>query len=138
MLSQVVLTMYIGVLFTTASIANLTHLMTDLDKDLDAFQQKQENLNKYMAYRNLPHSLRDRIRNYFFYMWSILKGVDEQQFVNELPPSLKTQVTALRTKDLIRRIPFLRDLQSHVLEELSLFMEPIIFSPGVRTPLRHT
>ena len=54
----VIVTMYIGVLFTTSSIANLTHLMTDMDKDLDTFQQKQENLNKYMAYRNLPVRLR--------------------------------------------------------------------------------
>ena len=90
----------------------------------------QDNLNKYMEYRNLPSDVRRRIRDYKNYMWSCLRGIDEKRLLAELPSSLKTRVTGLVSGDFIKRVPFLRKCKASTLNAIYSALEKDIFSPG--------
>jgi CRP-like cAMP-binding protein len=123
-------TMYVGVLFTCSIIGNLTNLVANLDAAEDAYQQRMDNFNKYMAYRQLPAKLRSKVRNYWTYVYSQFKGFDETSFLSELPPALRMQVTGLITTDLLKTVSFLRAGSPPLLNALALVMEQLIFSPS--------
>lgn len=62
-------------------IATLTLLVSNMDSSAASFHRYMDHLNLYMQYRKLPTELKDKIRHYKQYMWSVLKGVDEDQFL---------------------------------------------------------
>lgn len=74
-----IISMYIGLLITACSIANLQLLVTNMDAALTAFQHKMELLKYYMQYRKLSNHLQNRITSFYDYQWDLLKGVDEEQ-----------------------------------------------------------
>lgn len=74
-----IFSMFIGVMITTLTIANLQLLVTNLDASRLEFQRKIEMVKKFMHYRKLPTYLQDRILAYYDYQWTVLKGADEQK-----------------------------------------------------------
>lgn len=71
--------MFIGVIITTLTIANLQLLVINLDASRLNFQQKIELIKKFMHYRNLPPYLQDRMLSFYEYQWTVLKGADEEK-----------------------------------------------------------
>ena len=125
-----ILTMYLGMSITSAAIATLTVVVTNLDAAATEYQQKMDNLTKYMVYRNMSPELSAKIRRFYEYMWKSLKGVNEKQFLKDLPHPLQQRVTGLITKDLLARVSAFRKLSPLVLNLLNEALEQHIFSPG--------
>jgi hypothetical protein len=71
--------MFVGVLITALTIANLQLLVTNLDASRLNFQRKIEVVKKFMHYRKLPANLQDRILSFYDYQWTVLKGADESE-----------------------------------------------------------
>jgi hypothetical protein len=71
--------MFVGVIITAVTIANLQLLVTNLDASRLEFQRKIEMIKKFMHYRKLPPYLQDRILAFYDYRWAVLKGADEQK-----------------------------------------------------------
>lgn len=124
------MTMYMGMTLTCMVIGNLTNMVTNLDASEDEFHTKMDNMNKYMSYRHLSTDLRDRIRAYYTYMWTSLKGINEAQFLRDLPITLRLQVAGLRSKDLVTQVTFLRKLRDPVINAICVALEQVIISPG--------
>lgn len=74
-----IFSMFIGVIITTLTIANLQLLVINLDASRLNFQQKIELIKKFMHYRNLPPYLQDRMLSFYEYQWTVLKGADEEK-----------------------------------------------------------
>jgi hypothetical protein len=88
-----IMSMFVGVIITALTIANIQSLVTSVDAPRLNFQRKMEMIKKYMRYRNLPKALQDRVLAFYDYQWAMLKGVDESEFLLELPQTLQQQVT---------------------------------------------
>ncbi len=125
-----VLTMYIGLFILAANIANLTLLMTMADQARNQFQLKMDATNKYMKYRNLPDSLKSRITSFFNYRWKLLKGMDEQAFLESLPQTLRHQVTNSMTHGLLAGLNILQWAPPSLFNALSSNLEQFTYSPG--------
>jgi hypothetical protein len=74
-----IFSMFVGVIITAVTIANLQLLVTNLDASRLEFQRKIEMIKKFMHYRKLPPYLQDRILAFYDYQWAVLKGADEQK-----------------------------------------------------------
>ncbi len=88
-----IVSMFVGVIITALTIANIQSLVTSVDAPRLNFQRKMEMIKKYMRYRNLPRGLQDRVLAFYDYQWAQLKGADEAEFLAELPQTLQQQVT---------------------------------------------
>ena len=88
-----IISMFVGVIITALTIANIQILVTSVDAPRLNFQRKMEMIKTFMRYRNLPKGLQDRILAFYDYQWAILKGEDESEFLMELPQTLQQQVT---------------------------------------------
>lgn len=71
--------MFVGVVITALTIANLQQLVTNLDASRLNFQRKMELIKKFMGYRKLPSDLQERILAFYDYQWAVLKGADEER-----------------------------------------------------------
>ena len=88
-----IISMFIGVLITALTIANIQSLVTSIDAPRLNFQRKMEMINKYMSHRHLPKGLKDRVLAFYDYQWTMLKGANEADILLELPQTLQQQVT---------------------------------------------
>ena len=125
-----IISMYVGVVITTCAIANLQLLVTNMDAARTAFQLKMDSLKMYMVYRRLPNALQNRITSFYDYQWDLLKGADEQEFLDELPKSLQQQVANYMSRDLLKTLPVLRKANNALLNALTDCVESNIYSPN--------
>jgi len=100
--------MYVGVMITCAAIANLTLLVSNFDQAANDFHQKLDNVNKFLTYQQVPGELSNKIRQYYEYQWTVLKGVDEARFMEELTPQLQQTFQAELIRDYLMNIDVLR------------------------------
>ncbi len=122
--------MYVGLFILAANVANLTLLMTMADHARNQFQLKMDATTKYMNYRNLPDSLKARTTSFFKYRWKLLKGIDEQAFLESLPQTLRHQITNSMTHGLLMGMKMLQDPPSSLLNALASNLEQFTYSPG--------
>mmetsp|Transcript_6892 Transcript_6892/g.13730 ORF Transcript_6892/g.13730 Transcript_6892/m.13730 type:complete len:1017 (-) Transcript_6892:11-3061(-) len=125
-----IISMYIGVVITTCAIANLQLLVVNMDAARTAFQLKMDSLKMFMVYRRLPPALQNRITSFYDYQWDLLKGADEQEFLDELPKSLQQQVANYMSRDLLKTLPVLRKANNALLNALVDCVESNIYSPN--------
>lgn len=122
--------MALGVMITACAIANLQLVVTNVDAAHTNFQRKLETVSKYMRYRRLPSDIQNRVTSFYHYQWDLLRGADEEKFLNELPKSLQQQVSNFMCRDLIASLPLLRNANTALLNALADSVEVNIFSPN--------
>eukprot|EP00592_Proboscia_alata_P010539 CAMPEP_0194364498 /NCGR_PEP_ID=MMETSP0174-20130528/12409_1 /TAXON_ID=216777 /ORGANISM="Proboscia alata, Strain PI-D3" /LENGTH=2019 /DNA_ID=CAMNT_0039138563 /DNA_START=856 /DNA_END=6918 /DNA_ORIENTATION=- len=125
-----IISMYIGVIITTCTIANLQLLVTNMDAALTSFQNKVELIKIFMRYRRLPISLQKKIVSFYDYQWDLLKGANEEKFLGELPRALQQQVSNCMCRDLVCSLPVLRKANNALLNALTDCVEINIYSPN--------
>ena len=53
------------------------------------FSARREAAHSYARLRRLPHRIASRVASYYAYMWTQLRGFDEDEFLDEIPTSLR-------------------------------------------------
>jgi len=124
------ISMFIGVLITALTIANLQRTIGQFDAARLNFQRKMELIKKFLHYRGLSKDVQDRVTSFYDYQWRTLKGADEEQFLTELPRTLQQQVTNFMCRDIIAALPLLRKANKALLNALVECSEMNIFSPN--------
>lgn len=87
---------YSGVCFLLAVFTNMIKESNKLESE---FLRKMDDLKEYMNYRHLPREIQAKIRYSSQYFWNLLKGMDEESFLSELPATLYSQVIPLLNLD---------------------------------------
>lgn len=131
-----IVTMYIGFILCTFSIANLTLLFLNLDQSSTDYQVKMEALKTYMCkHRSLKNKLKHRILAIHEYQFETFKGMKEQDILNELPTTLKQKISNHISRTLLKRM-FGCLLNSSnggdnyaFLNSLVLSLESMVFAP---------
>jgi len=127
-----ILTMYAGLLISTSAVANLTLLVANIDSARSNFTRKLESITKFCYFHSVPQDLTKRVLHYYEYMWRLLKGIDENQFLKDLPPPLQHQVNGLMIRELIVRVDIMRKASASVINGI---LQPgvlghCVYSPG--------
>lgn len=125
-----IFTMFVGVLITALTIANLQRAIGQFDAARLNFQRKVELIRKFLHYRGLPKDVQARVTSFYDYQWRTLKGADEEQFLMELPRTLQQQVTNFMFRDVIASLPILRRANKALLAALVECAEMNIYSPN--------
>jgi len=121
--------MFVGVIITALTIANLQRTIGQFDAARLNFQRKMELIKIFMQYRCLPKDIQDRVMSFYDYQWRVLKGADEEKFLMELPRTLQQQVTNYMCRDIIASLPILRRANRALLNALVECAEMNIYSP---------
>lgn len=111
-------------------IGNIANLMSNLDIVHSSHAKRMEKVNAFIKYRRLPKKLKNRILDYYEYLFERNIGSDESDFYSDLPKSLVRDIKLFLSKDLIAKIPFFKNASDALLTELVLSLKPVIYLPG--------
>ncbi len=111
-------------------IGNISNLIANMDIAKTSHKEKVERINTFLKYKNIPAPLQRRVNNYYDYLWESRRGYNETAVIEELPLSLKTQITLQMNKELIQKVPLFEHAPDSFLKEVILNLEPVIFTPG--------
>jgi voltage-gated potassium channel len=111
-------------------IGNIATILVSIDPARVSYLQRMEQLGAFMSYREFPADLRDRIVEYYRYLWQRRLGHDESELLSGLPPSLRTEVALFLNRDLIKRVPMFRRASDAFIREVALELTPVVLMPG--------
>jgi len=122
--------MILGVGVYAYVIGNIASILANINPSKASYLQRVEQLTAFMHYRSLPHPLQRRIRDYYDYLWEKRLGYDENDILQDLPPTLRTDVALFLKRDIIERVPIFQGASDAFIREIALEMEPAVFTPG--------
>ncbi len=94
------------------------------------YQKNIDSLAALMHYRSLPGGLRNRILDFYKYMWRKRLGYDETAFLQSLPDSLRTEVALHLKKEVIEKVSLFNNASDEFQREIALLLKPIFLTPG--------
>ncbi|MBM4143513.1 MAG: cyclic nucleotide-binding domain-containing protein [Lentisphaerae bacterium] len=125
-----VMVMVFGVGVYGYVIGNVAGLLTRVDPVKTRRRETMQTLEAFMAYRSLPESLRQRIRDYYAYLWDKRLAFDESSLIAALPPGLQVDVALFLKRDIVENVPLFAGAGEAFIREIALQMKPAVFMPG--------
>lgn len=110
-------------------IANVASLVASLDIAKSRFRERVDRVNSFLSYRRVPGSLREKVNNYYAYLWDSSRGYDESESLADLPQPLRTEISLYLNRELIDKVPLFRGASDGLLRELVLSLRPLVFLP---------
>ena len=86
-------------------IGNVNELVSELNAQESALREKLQTLNHFMLTRRLPSDLQQRIRSYYLTIWVRRGGVDDAAIMEELPNTLRTEISLVMNQDILGKVP---------------------------------
>lgn len=124
------LVMILGVGTYGYVIANLSNFFGNMDTAKLDFSKKMAIVNAFLAYRSVPSHLEKRIRAYYEYIWENRLDHDENEVIDDLPHSLRTEVALFLRKPLLSKVPLFREASEDFLHEVVHHLNIHVFMPG--------
>ncbi|HED10566.1 MAG TPA: cyclic nucleotide-binding domain-containing protein [Caldithrix abyssi] len=122
--------MIVGVGVYGYVIGNVTHILASRDPAKVAFQNNMEQLKAFVRYRDLPHELQNKIRDYYAYLWQKRMGHSESEFLEGLPKSLRADVERHLKRKILDKIPLFKDADDNFLDAIAFRLKPVLATPG--------
>lgn len=113
-------------------IGNIADVLSKKDPAKTQYLENMEKLSNLIHYRELHPELENRIKDYYTYLWKKRLGFDEKSFLAGLPKNLKTRVALYLKKDVVEKIPLFKGADHKFIEEIAIFLKPLILTPGDR------
>lgn len=111
-------------------IGNLATLLTRVDMAKAQYLATLERLTGFLRYRRIPPMLQRHIYDYYKYLWDHRMGFDERSLLEDLPPTLRQELSLVLKGDLIRKVPFLENASRELVNDLCSALQPVVFTPG--------
>lgn len=130
---QVVFTMVVmllGVGMYSYIIGNVATVIANLDAAKASYLSKLEEVNLYMKTRSIPPVLKERVRNYYHYLWETHKSTSTRSILEELPHALGIDIALFLNKDILEKVPYFTNASDLFIREIVQMMELIVFLPG--------
>lgn len=120
----------IGVGMFGYMIGNIASLLANLDIARSKYQEKINRLNLFMEYRDIPVTLRQKLRRYYKYMWESRRGYDENLLLKDLPSALQKELAMHIHAEVLEKIPIFRGAEDGFIKEIVMKLNPAMFTPG--------
>jgi hypothetical protein len=111
-------------------IGNVANILVNLDPAKARFRENMQNLGTFMNTKGITGKLQDRMRDYYAYLWQKPGGNDETLIMNGLPAGLRSEVSLYLKRDIIQKVPFLKDAREALIRDIALQMTPVVVVPG--------
>eukprot|EP01061_Rhynchopus_euleeides_P014394 TRINITY_DN24964_c0_g1_i1.p1 TRINITY_DN24964_c0_g1~~TRINITY_DN24964_c0_g1_i1.p1 ORF type:complete len:500 (+),score=228.71 TRINITY_DN24964_c0_g1_i1:94-1593(+) len=122
-------TVMIGVAGNVGVLGTLGSLVQNLDSSGAAFRQKMDAVSDYMRYRKLSPDMRNRINEYYTYLWQSRRGLDEASLIQELPVYLQEEVSLFLNKEIISKVPLFHECDEQFKTAVVVKLIPLVLLP---------
>ena len=122
--------MVVGVGFFGFVLGNVASLLARLDAAKVQHEEARDRVETFMRHHRVPHELRQRVRDYFSYLWETRWGYDGAAVLADLPPNLRADLSLSVNHGIIEKVPLLNGASPELIRELALELKPRIVVPG--------
>ncbi|OQR86191.1 Voltage-gated Ion Channel (VIC) Superfamily [Achlya hypogyna] len=123
--------MFSGAGIFAYGITNIVSLVSSLTAQETRFREKMDEINEYMAARELPRELRVEIREFFQNARKSKENdmLQEQELLNELSAMLRSKIALAINDHFLWKFPFFKGSDPNFIMDLALSMRMICFAP---------
>ena len=102
--------MLIGALMFGYMLSTIGSMVSAMDRQAAAFEERMDMVKDWMMTRNMPRKLLIRVRKYYEHYYTRKSAFDEDEIVRGLTPALRSEVTAILLRDSLGHFPLLNVL----------------------------
>jgi len=110
-------------------IGNIANIIANIDIAKSQYQEKMEKVTTFMKYKKIPHDLKNKINDYYEYLWDSRRGYDESSILADLPKPLQTSVSLYLNREIIQKVPIFQGASEEFIKEIILNLKPVVFTP---------
>jgi CRP-like cAMP-binding protein len=114
----VIVAMLFGAALHAALFGQVALLIANYNRAGSRYQEKMDGVLEHTKNLALDVELRERIQEYFEFEWQLNRCLDRNEFIATLSPALQDEVCVVVTGDMVRRVPFMSQLEDLCLIEL--------------------
>lgn len=119
----------LGVGFYGFIIGKVASILSKRDPSKAKYLEQLDKLTALSRIRKLPPNLQKKLRDYYEYVYTKKMGYDESEFLYDLPPSLKGEVSRFLKKDVIEKIPLFNDAEPEFINTIAVNLQPVVLMP---------
>ncbi|GAQ78048.1 cyclic nucleotide-regulated ion channel family protein [Klebsormidium nitens] len=120
-----------GLMLFSALIGNIQVFFQSLWTRVDRMRARRQDLEWWMARRQLPIPLQERVDDYEQQHWAATRGIDEEAMTRDLPEGLRRDIKRYLCLDLVRKIPLFSYTDPLLLDILCERLRPVLFTRGL-------
>jgi voltage-gated potassium channel len=111
-------------------IGNVASLLSRMDTAKTHYVATMERLAGFFRYRRVPQHLQRHVFDYYRYLWEHQLGYDESTVLNDLPTTLRREMSLVLKRGLVRKVSFLKDASLELVQDLCVEMRAAVYTPG--------
>ncbi len=111
-------------------IGNMATIIANIDVAKTRFMEKMGEINNYMNTKRIPGDLQKRVRDYYYYLWDIRKGISSVNVMEELPKSLSIEISLFINRLIIEKAALFKKTDEVFVREVVQYLHHIAFLPN--------
>jgi voltage-gated potassium channel len=111
-------------------IGGIASLLGSLQAAKNSHREHMESVEQYLRARRIPAHLGTRVHDYYEYLWSRQKGLNEQAMLHDLPDSLRLDIMLHLARDVLQQVPLFRHCSPVLRNSLLVALEPATYAPA--------
>lgn len=129
---------FLGIFFVAFIIGSIGQLSSNLDASEVRFRKTHYSVKRYMTHQRLTLDLHSRADHYFEYLWAKTQGVEIQESIEDLNPSLRTEVMSHICRDAVNSVPLFKDRGADFISSIVQVLSFQSFPQGEWLMRKHT
>ena len=125
-----IVTMILGYSLMGYLIGAIAGILAKKNPSWEKYLQNLEQLTNAARHAQLPLDLQQRIHSYFLYKMERGIGYDESSFIEELPQSLKAEVSLHFRQEIIEKVSLFKDAPHEFILEVAQHLNEHIVAAG--------
>ncbi len=111
-------------------IGNVAGLITNVNEAKTNYLRRIDNINTFFRFRKIPLHLQEKVLDYQGYLWESRLGYDENVVLENLPYSLKVEISMFLNRGIIQKVPLFKNASEDFIREIASALCPVVFTPG--------
>ena len=99
------------------------------------FRNTIDDLNRFMELQDLAPEMRQRLREYFHETKHLQIAMANRKLLSKMSPALAGEVAVQTSEKYIKRIWYLKGVDSGFMAQLAMRLEPMVFAPSELVPV---
>ncbi|KAI3794017.1 hypothetical protein L1987_36642 [Smallanthus sonchifolius] len=120
----------VGIILFTVLIQNIQVFLYALEGRTTKMQMKSTDMEWWMKRRQLPSSLRRRVRHFEHQRRSFMGGQDDMEMVRDFPEGLRRDIKRYLCLDLIKKAPLFQFMDDIILDNICDRVTYFVYSKG--------
>ncbi|VVA11264.1 PREDICTED: cyclic [Prunus dulcis] len=116
-----------GLVLFAFLIGNMQTYLQSKTARLEEMRLQGQDIELWMAFHSLPRKLKKRIRKYEKYKWQETRGVDVENFLNNLPRDLRRDTKRHLCSGPLSKVPVLQNMNKRLLDAICEHLKPVLY-----------